>query len=94
MSATACVVVISPAQPLLRRVAEDRAAHREALDDGLCRATAAKPLASSSSGASRPSSTTPRHHGSFFAITAAMFSQALAEACGSSFHQSGLMPSA
>ena len=57
-------------------------------------AVAAKAASSSCCGASSPSSTTPRHHGSLPAITASIFCQADAEACGSSFHQSGLMPSA
>ena len=51
----------APGQPAFGRRVEDGAADGEALDQRLARAAVSKPLASSSSGASRPSSTMPRH---------------------------------
>ena len=80
-------------KPFLRRLGEDRAADREALH-GRLRAAAAKAASSSSSGASRPSSTMPRQYGSFCPDHVAR-SRARRRrlVCGSSFHQSGLMPS-
>ena len=54
------LVVDAALQPGPRRVAEDGAADRETLDQMRCRAASAKEAASSSSGASRPSTTMPR----------------------------------
>jgi hypothetical protein len=70
MSSIAASSSMRPASQSLGRVGKDRAADGEALDHRTRQTSTAKATSSSASGASSPSSTTPRHQGSLRSMTA------------------------
>ena len=92
MSSIASSSSISPASQRSRRLGEDGAADGKALARSRPLERRRNRPSAPRCGASRPSSTTPRQSGSRAAITASIACQAATDACGSSFHQSGLRP--
>ena len=91
ISATASPSVIWPAIQLRAAFPKMVRPTAKPLTSG-CRAASAKLAASSSCGASRPSTTIPRVRGSLRVIASTACCQASSVLNGSSFHQSGKIP--